>query len=747
MDKKISINAFGLFASIITATVGIGTFSYPGELSSLAGTDGWIVILAGGILSCIIILMLVTLVKKNNWDSFATILRKSFGKFFGSIFAVIFVFYLICSMCLGLRVFIEVMKMYLLEKTPTEFLIVITILTGVYIIRGGLEGILRFNEIGFWLMFAPIIFILLLLLSNTDFTNILPLMSEKPINYVKSMPINIYIFKGFEIVLLILPFLKNKEKVKKITILSIIFITIFYLTIFIFSLAVFTKYMDSKLLWPAITMIKAINIPSTFIESWDGVVMTLWILFYFTTFINSFYFSSDILKEVFSFSSVKQSSVLIVPFIYLGSLYPENLLELNNLRGAPFEILTIAMIAALPFIALLMSLKRKKSLTAALLVCILFTGCWDRVEIDKRSFISTIGIDAGEDIGNLDELKNIEQNKSNKELNLKRISVTYGAPDISKLGPQKSAASKDIYITTDAVSMEDALDKAASKISRNINYGHTKLLVLSSSLLEHPDVVKEIVDYLQRQPSLNKMMYVLIAQGKAEEYVKFKPEMEQNIETYVTGLIQNADRNSTILPVTLNEMLIKLNENENAILPTLKYDKDKKELMLSGAGVIKNYKLMGYLSQNQTSTIEMLHGKLKGGKESIYIDGHPMDISIEDAKRKISVKNDNNKLEFNIDVYLEGQVKGYYVGGKAITQDYINSIEDNLSKGIKDECEEVIKITQSKLMVDPIGFRETLEKYHPSIWKQKKDSWDKAYEESTVNVNVHTKIRRIGVSK
>ncbi|MGE5626800.1 MAG: Ger(x)C family spore germination protein [Solirubrobacterales bacterium] len=747
MEKKISINEFGIFASIITATVGIGTFSYPGELSSLAGTDGWMVILAGGILSCLIMLLLVTLVKKNNWDSFTSILIKSFGKLFGLIFALAFVLYLICSMCLGLRVFIEVMKMYLLEKTPTEFLIVITILTGVYIIRGGIEGIIRFNEIGFWLMFAPVIFILLLLLSNADFTNILPIMSEKPINYLKSMPVNIYIFKGFEIVLLLLPFLNNKEKVKKISILSIVFITLFYMIIFIFSLAVFTKYMDSKLFWPGITMIKAINIPSTFIESWDGVVMALWILFYFTTFINSFYFSCDILKEILSFTSIKQSSVLVVPFIYLGTLYPENLLELNNLRGTPFEILTIVMVVVIPFMALLTSLKRKKTLAATMLICILFTGCFDRVEIDKRSFISTIGIDAGEDIGNLDELKKIEQNKSSKEVDLKRISVTYGAPDISKLGPQKSAASKDIYVTTDAVTMEDALDKAASKISRNINYGHIKLLVLSSELLEHPDVMREIIDYLQRQPSLNKMMYVLIAQGKAEEYVKFKPEMEQNIETYISGLIQNADRNSTILPVTLNEMLIKLNENENAIMPSLKYDEDKKELMLSGAGVIKNYKLMGYLSQNQTTIIEMLHGKLKGGKESIYIEGHPIDISIEDAKRKITVNNENNKLNFNIDVYLEGQVKGYYVGGKPITKDYINSIEDNLSKGIKDECEEVIKITQSKFMVDPIGFREALEKYHPSIWKEKKDNWDKAYEESTINVNVHTKIRRIGVSK
>ena len=267
MENNKSITNFGVFASIITATTGIATFSYPHDMSLLAGTDGWLIILAGGIISYFAILVMIALIRNNNWSNFTAILRSSFGKFAGSFFALVFVGYLIFSMCIGLRTFIEVMKMFLLEKTPTEFLIVVTVLCGVYIIRGGIETLVKFNEIAFWLMFIPVAFILLLLFSNADFTNIFPIMANEPVNYIRSLPVNIYIFKGFEIVFLFLPFIKHRENSTRISALSIVFITVFYMVIFVFTLAVLSKYLDNIFLWPTITMIKAINIPGTLIES------------------------------------------------------------------------------------------------------------------------------------------------------------------------------------------------------------------------------------------------------------------------------------------------------------------------------------------------------------------------------------------------------------------------------------------------------------------------------------------------
>lgn len=391
-------------------------------------------------------------------------------------------------------------------------------------------------------------------------------------------------------------------------------------------------------------------------------------------------------------------------------------------------------------------MKFKKTLPL-LIICILLSGCWDKVEIDRRSLISIISIDVGEQAGKEKELKSLNPNEPFTSMDLKKLRVTFGAPDISQLGPNKEGTAKDMYITTDGYSMQDAVDKAALKSSRDIRFSHSKLLVLGKELTTYPEILREVVDYLQREPALNRNMYVMISDGKSEEYIKHKPSMEKNIENYISGLIENTNRNSSILPVTLNEFLTLLSENGNAMLPRMTIEKDKNELKISGVGIIKDYKYKGELSTIETANLEMLRGKLKGGRKVIYKNGHPIDIVIDGIDRKISVNNQDGKFIFDISLDIEGELKDYYVGGEIFSKKVLQALQENLNNSIKQECEDVIKITQRELEVDPVGIREYVEKYHPSIWKEIKGNWSQTYSSATINVNVNSNIRRIGVVK
>lgn len=388
-----------------------------------------------------------------------------------------------------------------------------------------------------------------------------------------------------------------------------------------------------------------------------------------------------------------------------------------------------------------------RKIIGMMLACILLSGCWDKVEIDRRNLVSIMSIDVGEESGKEKELKNLNPNEPFTGMELKKFRVTIGAPDISQLGPDKGGTAKDMYITTDAYSMQDAVDKAALKSSRDVRFSHIKLLVISKELTTYPEFLKEIVDYLQREPSLNRNMYVMISDGKAEEYIKHKPTMEKNIENYISGLIENTTRSNSILPVTLNEFLVLLSENGNALLPRMTIEKDKKELEISGVSIIKDYKYKGDLSAIETSNLEMLRGKLKGGRKTIYKDGHPIDIVIDGVERKISMDNHEGKLRFNISLDIEGELKDYYVGSQIFSRDTLQALQGNLNNAIKQECEQVVQLNQREFGVDPIGVREYVEKYHPSLWKGIKDNWTETYKSATINVIVNSNIRRIGVVK
>ncbi|MDF2883466.1 MAG: putative spore germination protein [Clostridiaceae bacterium] len=272
-------------------------------------------------------------------------------------------------------------------------------------------------------------------------------------------------------------------------------------------------------------------------------------------------------------------------------------------------------------------------------------------------------------------------------------------------------------------------------------------MAINKNVLQHSDTVKEIVDYLQRQPSINRTMLVAVVEGDIEQFLKYKPKMEKNIESYLNGLMENNAKFGSIRVLTLDDLLKSLSSNGNAIIPYITYDRDKKEMNLQGVAMIKDYTLKGFLTAREYSDIEFLRGKVSGGKKVVFIEGHPVDFSISNINTKIKTSREGDKLIFNIYSTIEGEVKEYYAGKEVFNNSFIKDLEENFNESLSKEFQDIIKITQKENGIDVIGLRENVEKYHPFIWRQLGNNWDAVYKNSEVNVFVTTKIRRVGVVK
>ena len=361
MKEKTFVTKYGLFASIVVTVVGVGIFSYPSEVSDIVGNDGWITTIISGIISYFLLYLIYTVVRKNDYANFNDILDNNLGAFFSKICALIFVFLNIFSISVGLRIFAEVIKMYLMQRTPTEFILMAMIIAATYLIRGEVDTLIRFNEIAFWIMFVPIIFIFIFSLNNADFTNIFPVFNNKPLNYIKAMKASIFGFAGYQMAYFIIPLTKDRSKINNTLFKSMLFITAFYAIITLLCLAVFNVNETSKLLWPTITLIKSIDIQGSFIERWDGVAMALWVIFYFTTLTNIYYFSADTIKHVFKLEDVKLSSLIIIPFIYIIALYPGNIGEVYSFSGRIIVFLQIINLGIIPLMLLFITIIKKRS--------------------------------------------------------------------------------------------------------------------------------------------------------------------------------------------------------------------------------------------------------------------------------------------------------------------------------------------------------------------------------------------------
>lgn len=388
-----------------------------------------------------------------------------------------------------------------------------------------------------------------------------------------------------------------------------------------------------------------------------------------------------------------------------------------------------------------------KKILLIILSCVMLSGCWDRTEIDRNNFISTIAVDPGEDINKEEEMKSINPEEPFAERQIKKINVTYGFPDMSKIEVGKNGGAIEKYISTEAYSMEDAASEAMAKSSRSIYMGHSKLLILGSDLLGHKDTFKEVIDYLDRNPNLNRNMQVVVSDGKAEDYIKFKPMTENSTQYYISGLMENSKRNSRIMNIDLNEVLILLSENGNVLVPRITIDKEKNELILTGAAIIKDYKLKGYFTPLELMDVQLLSNKFNTGKKVIYIEGHPVDYIISGYKRKFKIEEKGDKLSINIDLELEGELTEYYTGKTVLEKDELQKIQSLFNKSISEECEKIVKIAKEEFEIDPFGVREHIEKFKPSLWNEIEKDWNEKYKSASVNVTVSSKIRRIGVVK
>ncbi|MCY6485594.1 endospore germination permease [Clostridium aestuarii] len=356
MDNKNIVSKYDLFVTTVVTVIGTGIFSYPSELCKFVGSDAWIVILLAGVIFVPLLYLLHKSVELNNYARFIDILQNNFGNVMGKIIAFVFASMGIFIISLQMRTFIEVMKMYLLQRTPTEFMLLVMILTGTFLIRGEFEDIIKFNELAFWLMFIPVFLAIpFILLNEADFTNIFPILSHKPIEYLKAGSNSFYSFLGFGILYMILPFLKEKKSIIKVTFRSLVFIIVFYILVIMTTIIVFTSKYNTQLLWPTITMISIVDIPGTFVERWEGIAMVFWLLFYFTTYVNIYYFSSEIIRDVFNLEDIKISLMLIIPFIYVIALYPENITEVYQFQKKVEPFVDSGMIAILPLVLVIIA--------------------------------------------------------------------------------------------------------------------------------------------------------------------------------------------------------------------------------------------------------------------------------------------------------------------------------------------------------------------------------------------------------
>lgn len=355
MNKDSKISSKQIKGLVVTAIIGVGVLSLPSSLSSIVGLDGWISIVLAGIIMVGIITIIVKIFQNLPGMNLFEVSRTTLGPIFSLIFQIILLLYMVVLLAYISRTLGEVIKAFLLEETPIEFIIFVFILVTSYIARCEIDVIGRMGYFIYPIILGFTIFLIVVTLPNADFSNLLPMFESD----IKALPnglmASIVSFAGFEILLFAIPYAEDKGQVLKSSLYAIGLVTIIYVTIFVTSAAQFGIDQLNRLPWATLSLVKQIDLPGLFLENLDGIVTTLWVLVVFGTLGPTYYSTGKILANLFKTKSHELFILPLIPIVYTISLLPQNQIEIQKNMTNVLNILTGMAIFIFPIIIFIIS--------------------------------------------------------------------------------------------------------------------------------------------------------------------------------------------------------------------------------------------------------------------------------------------------------------------------------------------------------------------------------------------------------
>ncbi|NNG65653.1 Ger(x)C family spore germination protein [Caldanaerobacter subterraneus] len=381
---------------------------------------------------------------------------------------------------------------------------------------------------------------------------------------------------------------------------------------------------------------------------------------------------------------------------------------------------------------------KRKTLLFILLIFLIFvlTGCWDKIEIEDRAFVMAIGIDLS---------------NSNK-----KYVVTFQFPNVAELakgsgGGGSGGSEKPSFAVSEvADTIFSASRHISTRLDKALYLGHTQAIIFGKEVVENKTRFQEVLDSLDRSYELSRKVYLLVTPGKAQDILLKKYDLEPNTGAYIRDIFKHYNLTSIFPSVDYNKITKSLHEtNGNAIIPRIVAGKN--EVKIAGSAIIKDYKLAGWMEDDENMGYMFLTGLVKGGDVTVSVPADEEEVkvpfNVSNVIRRRGVKVENGKIIYRVKLDVEGDVTEYTFEkhGEMIKGDIVNLIERETSRKIKSMAYKAVNRFQKELKVDMLGIGDYIEKFYPSLWDEVGKDWDEIFPEIEIKVDVTSHVRRIGL--
>jgi len=217
---------------------GIGSIVLPTALAKEVGHDGWISVIATGVLSIAIAALLGMLLKKSSGKGILDINKEVYGKVIGTAFNILIFIYLLVTASAGAGIFVVFLRISFFRLTPQLIMSLIFMLPSFYMVWYGLKTTARFK---IFTLFSYVVVLVYIILIYKDIrpTFLMPVGEAGIVPLLYSIKTSYFAYIGLELIAVFYAEITDNEKALRWHVFANFFSMLFFTIVTAVCTAVF----------------------------------------------------------------------------------------------------------------------------------------------------------------------------------------------------------------------------------------------------------------------------------------------------------------------------------------------------------------------------------------------------------------------------------------------------------------------------------------------------------------------------
>lgn len=364
-----------------------------------------------------------------------------------------------------------------------------------------------------------------------------------------------------------------------------------------------------------------------------------------------------------------------------------------------------------------------KRLVAALIICMLLSGCWDQVQLKKMLFVDVIGIDY--------------------EGESKQLKISYLISSLQNAN-QGGGIPKNLYIGSTGENLYDAVANTNKKMPGILSVLETRLFLISTKFSKD-----QPLDYLNitGQFIANPLYgYLAVYDGDLSKLLATKKINDQTVSEFLVGLLDEEKKRGTIPSTKIIHHILGGAEFMNDFALN-RFEPYGNGARLAGTSLFRDGKYTGINLNDENTLLANLMDGASGTNQLIVgkSDEKKYSVLVQNAKRDFHIiTDDNNVNEIEISLKLELKlIEEEHDEYKKHTNKMLTELEKKIADDITAKATNVITTLQ-KANCDYLQLGHEVSAYHPKVFESK-DWWRQQYPKLSIKPSVKISILNTGV--